>query len=70
MLADWKQHCPIDEKDHPILRQAWGGGWMHRLLPGPGEPEREKLQDVLGSPSLLSAWLEGFSAADRQERSG
>lgn len=35
---------------------------------GPDEPDRERVADVLGSASLLSVWIQEYSAAARRER--
>lgn len=68
MLKTWKDHCPISEEDHPVQRQAWKRGWGHRLKYGPGEPDLERVKDVLGSSSLVSVWLQGYNAADSHLR--
>jgi hypothetical protein len=32
---------------------------------GPSKPDKETALNVMGKPSLLSIWVEGYSAADR-----
>lgn len=68
-MGKWREHCPIDEDENPVLRQAWRGGWEYRMEHGPGKPDKETVLDVMGKPSLLSVWMQGFSAADNAKRS-
>lgn len=68
MSETWKEHCPIDEDEHPVQRQAWHGGWMHRVETGPGTPGGEVGRRMIAKPSMLSTWLEGYSAADNYLR--
>lgn len=67
MPAEWEQHCPISEEDHPVLSQAWGCGWLHRRVHGPGVPKAKTAVKTVG-PHFLEGWLQGYSAADRHER--
>jgi hypothetical protein len=73
MSAEWEQHCPISEDEWPVQRQAWHGGWMYRMEHGPGfsdgEAEAIKRRSIdENSPSMLSIWLQGYSAADNYQR--
>jgi hypothetical protein len=68
MPETWKDLCPIDEEKRPIQRQAWRGGWLYRMERGPGLGEEEKpaVDRTLEkyNSSVLSAWLQGYSAAN------
>jgi len=71
-MNDWKDHCAIDD-EHPVQRQAWHAGWMHRMENGPGlhaSDTRETVQRSMDEygPAILSAWMQGYSAADNIER--
>lgn len=68
MPADSKDHCPIDEDELSVERQAWRGGWEYRMENGPGKPSRGTVLNVMGKPSLISTWMEGYSAADAHQR--
>jgi hypothetical protein len=76
MPETWKNLCPIDEKEHPIQRQAWHRGWIYRMERGPGlgaekEPVVDRTLEKYNS-AVLSAWLQGYSTADsylREEKS-
>jgi hypothetical protein len=68
----WKRHCPIDEEEWPIQRQAWHGGWMYRMHNGPlsdeeAEPIARRMLDDY-RPSMLSIWMQGYNAADNYQR--
>jgi hypothetical protein len=69
MAEPWKRHCPIDEEEWPVQRQAWHAGWMYRMDNGAGlsddeaEPIARRTVEEY-SPSMLSVWLQGYSAAD------
>jgi hypothetical protein len=73
MAEPWKRHCPIDEEEWPVQRQAWHAGWMYRMEHGPGlsdeeaEPIARRMLDDY-TPSMLSVWLQGYSAADNVQR--
>jgi len=67
---DWKDRCPIDEQEWPVQTQAWRGGWEYRMEHGPGQPDRESILEMVERPTLLSVWLQGYTAADEAERSG
>jgi hypothetical protein len=61
--VDWQD-------DWPIQRQAWKGGWIHRVEEGPGKPERETILRLVDSPSLVSVWLQGYAAAEKKLKQG
>lgn len=65
MTETWKKRCLIDEEEHPTRRRAWKQGWMYREEHGPGDPHWYAPRSLTGSPDLLSAWIEGFEAADK-----
>jgi len=67
-MPDWTAHCPIDEDEWPVLRQAWHAGWINRMETGPGKPDREIGLRLIDEPHRLSAWLQGYSAADNVQR--
>lgn len=68
MPDEWEQECPIPEDEAPAQRQAWRRGWEYRMEHGPGKPDREAMLNVMGEPSLVSVWLQGYSAADAHMR--
>jgi hypothetical protein len=72
-MDEWQEHCPIDEEEWLVQRQAWRSGWEYRMEHGPGLSEEEAepiARHVLDSytPPVLSAWLQGYSAADNHLR--
>jgi hypothetical protein len=67
-MDEWQEHCPIDEEEWPVQRQAWRSGWEYRMEHGPGKPDRETILEMVERPTLLSVWLQGFAAADNAER--
>lgn len=64
MTETWKEHCPVDEEESPVERQAWHGGWKYRKERGPGTPKMEVAVEMAGDPGLLKVWLQGYAAAD------
>lgn len=67
-MDEWQEHCPIDESEWPAKRQAWRSGWEYRKEHGPGKPDRDTVLGMVERPSLLSVWLQGYSAADNHLR--
>lgn len=67
-MDEWQEHCPIDEEEWPVQRQAWRGGWVYRKERGPDKPDRSTILEMIESPNLLSVWLQGFSEADEYFR--
>ena len=63
-MDSWQEHCPIDEREAPVKRQAWKGGWIYRIEHGPGKPDRKTILSMVDRPSLASVWLQGFSSAN------
>lgn len=60
----WKAHCPMDE-DSSDQRHAFHRGWEYRKEHGPGTPKMETVcVETADTPRCLSAWLQGYSAAD------
>ena len=61
-------YCPINEDDRPMQHQAWHAGWIYRMENGPGFSGEEAKSISLEivdkySPSMVSIWLQGYSAA-------
>lgn len=66
---NWKDHCPIDEDEWPVQRQAWRSGWEYRMEHGGGLTAEEAEPIVRNaveeySPTILSVWLQGYSTAE------
>lgn len=65
----WKKHCPVDEDQSPLQRQAWRSGWTYRTMHG-GDQDTENpgpaVQHIMGrySPTVSSAWMQGYHTAD------
>lgn len=68
-MAGWRNAPPISE-DTVEKRKAWAEGWKHRMATGPGLPDRAAVRRRTENPALLSAWLQGYAAADKQQRTG
>lgn len=71
-MDEWKKRCPIDDDEWPVQRQAFHGGWKYRIDHGPGLDKEEnpiagKVIEEYGS-GALSAWMQGYSAADNYLR--
>ncbi len=73
-MPDWTDHCPIDDEEWPVRRQAWHAGWIYRTEHGPGLSNEEvktvarRMLDEYG-PSMLPIWFLGHGAAGRVQRS-
>jgi hypothetical protein len=68
MVKTWKRHCPIDKETDPVQRVAWREGWKYRTKRAPGldrEKARSNACSMIKDPDLLTAWLQGYDAADR-----
>lgn len=67
---DWKEHCSIDEDEHPIQRQAWRGGWLYYWEQkkngevSSATPDWEEVQGKVDS-AMLPVWSLGYSTAYR-----
>jgi hypothetical protein len=72
-MDEWKKHCPMDEDEWPVQRQAFRGGWEYRVQHGPGLDEEAagpisvRVVEEYGA-GVLSAWMQGYSAADNHLR--
>lgn len=68
---EWQEHCPLDSDEaRPAELRAWKDGWEYCMEHGPGAPDhgdRERT-DLFERPTLLSIWLQGYSAADNHLR--
>ena len=68
-MDEWQEYCPIGEEEWPVQRQAWHSGWEYRMEHGPGlnatdaETVVRRMMDEY-SPTILSVWLQGYSAAN------
>jgi len=62
MSETWKEHCPVDEESRLEKRQAWKGGWMHRMEDGP-ELGLNVASEMLGDIGNLSVWIDGYTDA-------
>lgn len=64
---DWKEHCPINEEERPVERQAWHAGWEYRMQHSGADAAYVDsiVQRVMEeySPEVLSVWIQGYSAA-------
>lgn len=72
MPETWKEHCPINEDEHPVRRQAWHAGWIYRMEHSArikGEEARRIARRMLDDykPSMLSIWMQGYNAADNHQ---
>jgi len=68
MPDDWTDHCPIDEDEWPVQRQAWHAGWIYRMEHGPrlsDERAKEIHLEIMSeyNPSMVSIWIQGYTAA-------
>ena len=68
MAETWDNRCPISKEKSPVERRAWRRGWEYRTERAPGldeEKARSIARSMIEDPDLLSAWMQGYSAADR-----
>ena len=71
-MPDWKKHCPIDEEEWPVQRQAWHAGWIYCMEHGRGLSDekaqaiRLEIMEKYGPP-MVSIWLKGYTAAHNAE---
>ena len=64
MTHAWQDHCPFtDERDR---REAFRNGWQRRTRTDePITPKMDVVSEQIGDSELVSAWMQGYLAADQ-----
>lgn len=59
MSETWEKHCPFDEGDQPVQREAFKGGWLHRTEDGPNF-DLDVASETVDDMANLSTFIAGY----------